>query len=263
MSYTNPRPQVSTPKDTPSKPAVNTYINKDDVYFAFVDVLGFKNAFDGGKDASLDGKFTKVFMHYFEVIGAAKFMKTENKCYAGQTSDSLYFYTEREDYLFEFLKVFSYLNVYAITKDVFFRGGVAKGGLSFKEDYQFYGDSVISAYRLESEISKNPIVTIDENTNSRLSALANSQEAYNKDYAILICEAKNSGRKYLNPFAYIGGGLQLDLTDDFSCEKINKNAVLKKIRNNMAKFEYDDSNYKKYKFLYDEYCNISSDKVEA
>lgn len=73
---------------------------------------------------------------------------------------TVYIYIDRSDFLLEFMKIFSYFNLYAMSKNVFFRGGIAKGNLYKKEKYQFYGNSMIYAYFMESVISKYPIKAV-------------------------------------------------------------------------------------------------------
>ena len=138
------------------------YTHYPKVYFAFLDVLGFKYDYEvwerqkekRSEDAP-DRKYTEVFSYYFLLMQAARFMQQRDELhYAGQTSDSLYFYTNRIDYLVDFVKIFSVFNKFAMSQEVFFRGGIAQGQLFMKKHYQFYGDSVIRAYLLESEQMK-------------------------------------------------------------------------------------------------------------
>lgn len=237
------------------------YYSKEPIYFAFIDVLGFRKTFDDNRqtrnekkeetDNFFADKFKRVFTYYFDLMGSANFNQDNtNLYYAGQTSDSLYFYTERIDYLLDFMKIFSHLNVYAMSQDVFFRGGIAKGSLSFREKYQFYGDSVIYAYLLENEISKNPIIVIDENTVKDI-------EAFNQaDSDLLISkheEKRGRGRRYLKPFSYLEGKISLSIKEDTILQEILKANIENKIVENKSKFEYDARNYEKYVFLYDEY----------
>lgn len=256
--YTNPIPQVDDPTlqddmQTEIEPIVNDYTPKESVFFAFIDVLGFKKVFDDnrlkGEDNFAD-KFRDVFTYYFDLMNSANF---KNFCYAGQTSDSLYFYTQREDFLIEFLKIFSHLNIYAMTKDVFFRGGIAKGNLFCKEKYQFYGESVIYAYLLESEISKYPIIVIDENTYEAISK-------YPDDKDKLI--STRQGRYYIKPFAYLEEEFALDVDQLIEKEikkEIDEDLLYTVLSQNKSKFEYDARNYDKYVFLLNEYkqepCN--------
>lgn len=159
MAYVNPEPILEDVIREIKEEAVSDYTRMDEVYFAFIDVLGFKKTFDDiriSKEEDMADKYRDVFNYYFELMGEAKFMERGKStgCYAGQTSDSLYFYTDRSDFLVEFMKIFSHFNLYAMSRNVFFRGGIAKGNLYKKEKYQFYGNSVIYAYLMESVISK-------------------------------------------------------------------------------------------------------------
>lgn len=254
-AYKNPIPSVESPENIIKhdvKFDENEYTAKESVYFAFIDVLGFKKAFDDNRQTNNDAKddkfaekFKEVFKYYFSLMSSANFAKTEKPlCYAGQTSDSLYFYTEREVILFEFLKIFSHFNAYAMTQDVFFRGGIAKGNLFCKQDYQFYGESVIYAYLLESEISKNPIIMIDEKT---YKAMESSLERDS------LVKEKN-GRYYLRPFAFLKHKFDLDIDEpSIKVREIDQKLLQYTIEQNKSKFEYDARNYEKYVFLLNEY----------
>lgn len=181
MAYSNPIPELDDELDVSITESESDYTQKDEVYFAFIDVLGFKKTFDDikiSKEKNSADKYRDVFNYYFALMNAAKFMEKGKStgCYAGQTSDSLYFYTERPDYLMQFIKIFSHFSLYAMTQNVFFRGGIAKGSLYKKEKYQFYGDSVIGAYLIESNISKNPIITIDEKTHFDMNNISGYSE---------------------------------------------------------------------------------------
>ena len=252
-AYINPIPSVDSPVLAQTHDAtydLNDYTAKDFVYFAFIDVLGFKKAFDDNhliRNDNCADKFKKVFTYYFDLMNSANFkIKPERPLsYAGQTSDSLYFYTERADILIDFLKIFSHFYVYAMTQDVFFRGGIAKGNLYCKEDYQFYGESVINAYLLESQISRNPIITIDENT---YKVLVDIDPECKK-----LIKLQNE-RHYLGPFAYLEHGFTLNIDDPSTkIREIDQEKLQKTIEENKSKFEYDSNNYGKYVFLLTEF----------
>lgn len=274
VAYKNPIPSLDDDSQKAIEkrefePEKNDYTFKESVYFAFIDVLGFKKAFDDNrqkddsqKEDHFAEKFRDVFTYYFDLMNSANFMTIgRSLCYAGQTSDSLYFYAEREDFLIEFLKIFSHLNIYAMTKDVFFRGGIAKGNLFFKENYQFYGESVIYAYLLESEISRNPIIVIDENTYKAITSIFPDS-----DKLISV----RGGRHYIKPFAYLEEEFALEIDQLIKKEikrEIDKDLLYKLIKQNKSKFEYDARNYEKYVFLLDEYkrkiCNRIGGKEEC
>ena len=259
-TYKNPIPTVDLTEGHKSEEIevdINDYILKKSVYFAFIDVLGFKRAFYDNrivKTTDCSDKYRKVFTYYFELMSIANFSK-KPLYYAGQTSDSLYFYTERPDILVEFLKIFSHFSLYAMTQDVFFRGGIANGNLFFNEDYQFYGESVINAYLMESEISKNPIIMIDENTFKAISI----------DTEFTDTIISKNGRHFLGPFAYLEHSFNLGIdTSINNIKQIKEEEVLNIIEQNKNKFEYDARNYEKYSFLlkeYDEYIKRIKSKI--
>lgn len=251
--YKNPKPVLEEDSHEQELQDTLDYSLLEDVYFAFIDVLGFKKAFDDIKlthDERQADKYRDVFNYYFDLMNAATFMNIESdgRCYAGQTSDSLYFYTKRTDFLFEFIKIFIHFNLYAMSKNVFFRGGIAKGKLFIKQKYQFYGDSVICAYLLESNISHNPIIMVDEKTHS---------DMHNIDGYLDLISDKNK-RHYIKPFVFLNKNINLNIDNRFLLREIDPLEIKKNITNNKSMFEYDANNYMKYIFLEEEYNNAES-----
>ena len=252
MAYKNPIPTLNDKIENINIDDVPDYIYVNEVYFAFIDVLGFKKTFDDIKisqEKDNANKYRDVFNYYFSLMNAAKLMKEgkSSSCYAGQTSDSLYFYTERPDYLLEFIKIFSHFNLYAMSRNVFFRGGIAKGSLYKKEKYQFYGDSVIGAYLLESNISKNPIILIDEKTHNDMLKI--------KGYSDFIDTIQN--RFYIKPFEFLNKGINLEIDESFPLREINDIEIRNNIKKNKSIFEYDMNNFTKYVFLLDQLENTN------
>lgn len=255
MAYKNPEPKLDDIITEDSEQIESDYICMEEVYFAFIDVLGFKKTFDDiriSKEFDMADKYRDVFNYYFELMGEARFMERGKStgCYAGQTSDSLYFYTDRLDFLLEFMKIFSHFNLYAMSKNVFFRGGIAKGNLYKKEKYQFYGNSVIYAYLMESAISKYPIIVIDENTNKDMEKIPEYQ-------SMVTC--KNE-RHYIEPFKFLKEEVVLNLVNPIKRE-VEIEEIKRNIENNKELFEYDAKNYEKYVFLQKELrkCDNSDD----
>lgn len=253
MAYKNPIPDLEDELDVPKTESESDYVQMKEVYFAFIDVLGFKKTFDDikiSKEPDTADKYRDVFNYYFTLMNVAKFMEKGKStgCYAGQTSDSLYFYTERPDYLMQFIKVFSHFSLYAMSRNVFFRGGIAKGSLYKKEKYQFYGDSVIGAYLIESNIAKNPIITIDEKTHADMLNFP--------EYKDLVGEHQK--RNYIKPFEFLNKKFALDLEENFELNEIDSKQIETNIRNNKSAFEYDASNFSKYVFLLDQLENSHS-----
>lgn len=252
MGYTNPIPKLSQrPNEVPQKgnkyasQIIEDYREYSHIFFAFMDVLGFKQAFDENRDAP-SAKFAKeyadVFRYYSQLIASSKFASTDPS-YAGQTSDTLYYYTDRIDYLAEFVKVYLHFSLYAMSKNVFFRGGIANGCLFTRAPHQFYGNCVIRAYLLEERISKYPRVALDKVTYENLSKTLDLADAF-------YCDSTN-GRFYLNPFVKI---LENELAAITNLEpsyfqKISKKDVLTNIKRGAVRFEFDEHNYPKYQFL--------------
>lgn len=251
--YKNPIPSLD--EDSQARREIiyyNEYDYQKRVFFAFIDVLGFKKAFDDNredskvKDIEFAKKFREVFEYYFELMNASNLISDDKKtgCYAGQTSDSLYFYSPREDLLVEYIKIFLHFNLYAMSEDVFFRGGIAEGNLFIKDPYQFYGESVIYAYLLESVVSRYPIIVIDENTHEAIKHFPESDSIIKTQ----------SGRFYLNIFAPLQSNFAIDLRDrSFEYRQVDESHILENIERNKKKFEYDPKNYEKYEFLLKEY----------
>ena len=255
--YKNPKPVLQEDSYEQELQDTLDYSLFEDVYFVFIDVLGFKKAFDDIKlthDEGQTDKFRDVFNYYFDLMNAATFMNVDGdeQCYAGQTSDSLYFYTKRTDYLFEFIKIFRHFNLYAMTKNVFFRGGIAKGTLFTKQKYQFYGDSVIGAYLLERNISHYPIIMVDEKTHMDMSNIP----GYDDLMSVI------NKRHYIKPFVFLKNKTILDIDNNFVLKEVNQLEIKKNITNNKNIFEYDSNNYMKYIFLEEEYNReeLSKDK---
>lgn len=206
MAYKNPVPILpsdtfSGKKSVKKQEIVEDYPMHENVYFAFIDVLGFKQAFDENREdpkKRFAKDYENVFKYYSLLLRNASFARS-GFSKAGQTSDSLYFYTDRIDYLGEFIKIYLHFNLYAMSKNVFFRGGIAKGCLFINEPHQFYGDCVIKAYLLEEEISKFPRVAFDQETYIALKEVLEIKDTLND---ALECEEK-TGRFYLNPFVCI------------------------------------------------------------
>lgn len=243
MAYVNPEPILDDDVTEIKEEIVSDYTRMEEVYFAFIDVLGFKKTFDDiriSKEDDMAEKYRDVFNYYFELMGEAKFMEKGKStgCYAGQTSDSLYFYTDRADFLIEFIKIFSHFNLYAMSKNVFFRGGIAKGNLYKKEKYQFYGNSVIYAYLMESVISKYPIIVVDEKTNEDMKKISEYE-------SMIACE---KGRYHIKPFKYLYEDVALDIVSPIKRE-IDVEKIKCNIEANRSLFEYDAKNYEKYVFL--------------
>lgn len=264
MAYKNPIPSVDAKgkanieikEKTTEESYENDYKKKQIVYFAFIDVLGFKKTFDDNRENDDDqfaDKYRNVFNYYFELLNAAEFMKNEES-YIGQTSDSLYFYTTRVDILIEFLKLFTHFNLYAMAQNVFFRGGIAKGSLFIKENWQFYGDSVIYAYLIESSISKFPIIVVDEKTTEDITKEIMEKELLDK----LI--AKKT-RHYIKPFAFLENEFKLAIDKNFKLKEIDKEKITKNIKDNLELFEYDVRNYEKYTFLCEELEKMGNARI--
>lgn len=140
-----------------------------------------------------------------------------------------------------------------MSKNVFFRGGISKGMLYKKADYQFFGDSVIRAYLIESNISKDPIIVIDAKTHHDVCKYT--------DYERLVDKTKN--RNFIKPFEYLQGDILLDLIEDFSIREIDRKRIEKNINQNVQKFELDDRNYSKYLFLKNEYQKYKEKRVRG
>lgn len=229
---------------------VNKYEHpEEEYYFAFIDILGFKKTFMEERRfmcGQKQNRYDDVFKYYFTLMEKAKFNQSKDNIYAGQTSDSLYFYTKRVDYLLQYIKIFQHFNNYAMSKNMFFRGGIAKGILHFKKEYQFYGDSVIRAYLLESVVAVNPTVVLDKKTYDELTELL----ADRKEDARPFLEEEND-RYYIKLFNFFSDpdDLKSLFINGANLKQIDKSEIEKNIRENKDHFEYDPHNFSKYRFL--------------
>lgn len=257
MAYKNPKPNLD---DKPEKqlivterPSIPEYDAHNDMYFAFIDILGFKQTFDDNrdeKDQSFASKYEYIFRYYTHLMNSAMFYDDKN-CGAGQTSDSLYFYTDKIEHLIGFLKIYLHFSLYAMSQNVFFRGGIAKGTLFVSKKHQFYGDCVIKAYLLESHIAKVPRIALDKNTYEDLHS--------NEEAKKIISPDNIHGRYMIKPFVsissgelmqYFNGNIDLHEIGESTLKDIEKN-----IEKNSSRFEFDDKNYQKYQFLKAEFEN--------
>lgn len=235
------------------------YNDMGDVYFAFIDVLGFKYAYEntmlltGNEDKyekeDPNKKFRDVFNYFFELMNATEFIQKDEETYAGQTSDSLYFYTKtkRPDYLVQFINIFILFNQYAMSKNVFFRGGIAQGKLTRNRSYQFYGDSVIKAYLLESVIAENPVIYIDTKTREGILSYLKKEEDFSEEASFIATDNK---RYYIKPFYEIH---EEDIVGNFAgnvnLRECNLTNIQKVLERNKALFEYHPKTFYKYTFL--------------
>jgi len=255
VAYKNPVPTLTDVSIGRAGEVIEDYPLHEDVYFAFIDVLGFKQAFDENREdpkKRFATKYESVFKYYSQLMRDAKFAKS-NISKAGQTSDSLYFYTDRIDFMAEFIKVYLHFSQYAMSQNVFFRGGIAKGCLFVNEPHQFYGDSVIKAYLLEEKISKFPRVAFDRDT---FVALSDIQEIKK-----VLAEDKKSGRFYLTPFTKVSKTELANITglDISQIRSIDGKEIARYIDKGKAQFEFDERNYPKYQFLADKLAEYNGD----
>ena len=250
MAYTNPIP--SLPSDDVGNTSSNRSVlieNYDfykSVYFAYIDVLGFKQAFDDNRkdpQKQFAEAYKDVFKYYGQLLRNANIVQAGFST-AGQTSDSLYYYTDRIDFIAEFIKIYLHFSLYAMSKDVFFRGGIANGCLFVDSPYQFYGDCVIKAYLLEEKISRFPRIALDYKTYHDLQEIDDVRE--------MLVSEKNTGRFYLNPFFHVNESELISITnlDSSQIQPIEKAAILHNIESGRTRFEFDDNNYQKYQYLF-------------
>ena len=246
----------------------NIYTYHPDIFFAFIDVLGFKRAFEEEaiisastpsktENSSNSPTYGNVFTYFFDLINNSSFYQSSETsiCYAGQTSDTVYFYTKNPSILLDFLKVYSYLSLHAMKHGIFFRGGISHGSLYVNQPYQFYGDSVINAYQLESYIAKNPVILIDEFTVKKLQGLNEYPDEFIIDYS--------EKRHILHPFAFWTGNYNLgSLVSNVNIFDIDKSDIKNVLYEKKSKHEYDAKNYSKYIFLLDQFNSIVNKKTD-
>lgn len=233
------------------------YVPHSNMYFAFVDVLGFQQTFDdhrNDKTIEFAERYQKVFGYFSRLMNHAKFMqgsgRDESIFAAGQTSDSLYFYTDRIDFLAAFVKIYSHFILYAMSQDVFFRGGISQGVLFINKPHQFYGDSVIKAFLMESKIAKLPRVAVDQKTYEELKAILGEH-----------CFSDDKGRYYIIPFINIKvKDIREYYDSNFVFEEIEEKQIKEieeNIKKNYTRFEFVEGTYQKYEYLIN--CFSSSD----
>ena len=248
--------EVSLKEDNSSE-----YVPKNKIYFAFVDVLGFQQTFEEHRKDNTNEfaqRYQDVFGYFSRLMNNAKFMQKRGRddyvSAAGQTSDSLYFYTDRIDFLAAFVKIYSHFILYAMSRDVFFRGGISQGTLFINKSYQFYGDSVIKAFLMESTIAKLPRVAIDKKTYEEL-----------KTFLEGCYFNEEKGRYYIVPFINTKLADIAEYYDPiFEFKEIGEEQFRKiedNIKKNHKKFEFVEGTYQKYDYLINRF-NSSKLKYE-
>ena len=262
MAYTNPTPVLADPtpagrRDTKNAQQAEGYPRHRNIYFAFIDVLGFKQTFDENREnprSHFAKDYEAVFKYFGQLLNNSNIVQAEFSC-AGQTSDSLYFYTDRIDFLGEFLKIYLHFSLYAMSQKIFFRGGIAKGDLYANLPHQFYGDCVIKAYLLEEKIAKFPRIALDRETYTSLLTLSGMRE--------MLQEDEKAGRFYVKPFVPIAKSELTAITnlEEDQIRSVVSKDILKHIRDEKKRFEFDEHNYPKYHFLEQEFYS-SDNKLE-
>lgn len=260
MTFKNPKPVLFDDNPIPEQKVAPTakdisYRYSPEIYFAYIDVLGFKQTYDensGKSTANFALKYRNTFQYFANLMNTTVFSSLEQQ-HAGQTSDSLYFYTSRIDHLALFIKLYTHFSLYAMSENVFFRGGIAKGSLFIDAPHQFYGDSVINAYLLEENIAKLPRVVIDNDTFTALQKVSEAD-------GLIVNEGD---RNYIKPFIYIPTielqntfGYPENLLFSITTEEWKK--IGRNIRSNRKRFEFDENNYSKYCYLLSEYEKVNA-----
>ena len=247
MEYKNPPvelPGIAKTKRIKLPDIGTSYREIKTAYFVFIDVLGFKDTFQKGKFSE---NVQSVFEYFNLLVSQIQFLKREenNNCYAGQTSDSLYFYTDNLGYLTRFINVFLHFNIYAMSQGVYFRGGISTGNLFVNKPYQFYGNCVIKSFSLEEYIACHPRIAIDKATKNKFKKTPNG---WKFDYD------EENDRWFINPFS---DAIYKDIGEDLGIPNgeflnINYDLILeikKNIAANKENFEFNDKLYQKYSYL--------------
>lgn len=243
MAYKNPSVELPDNSAMKKKKAdaqsAKVYNQLDSTYFVFIDILGFKETF-----LKKEKVIREVFEYFNYLMSHMKcIVDKSSNCYAGQTSDSLYFYTTNLNHLINFVNVFLHFNMYAMSKNVFFRGGISKGTLFVSEPYQFYGQCVINSFLLEENIAQNPTIAIDKKTKTDLTG---KTELWRFD--------DDPHRNFLNIFSpVVTQDVKVFLEDPLAeCIEVDLkliNQIKKKIVENIESLELNDKNYRKYCYL--------------
>lgn len=232
------------------------------MYFVFIDVLGFKKTIDEHRDAmyrekdktcsgEFEEKYKNIFCKYFDFVDILGKEISNDAFYTGQISDSLFFYTSNIGVLSQYIDILLNFLLYAMSEGVFLRGGITKGRLYVDRNHknQYYGDCVAYAYLLESSVAKYPRIMVDTQTYQDLSEAYEkvSKDEFQKRANIFKTKAdKNVGRQWLNNFyclenqsIYLRDKQNRELKD--LCLEINKSIDL-----NIEKKEFENSTYEKY-----------------
>ena len=106
---------------------------------------------------------------------------------------------------------------------------------------------------IESNISKNPVIIIDEKTHVDMCEVSG--------YCELVDTYQE--RHYIKPFELLNKSMVLDIDENFTLNEIDRDKIENNIKENKNTFEYDVKNYSKYVFLLEqlENCNKTPEKV--
>lgn len=235
------------------------YDRHEGVYFAFIDVLGFKNLYTTEQSSNAKSKKSfsdlcgEVFDDYFDSVKFLCEKRSQSLFCIGQISDTLYCYTDNCNMLIDFLYEFQCFNLRAMSQGIFFRGGVAHDEIFCRDDFQYYGKCVINAYMLEEEISKMPRIVIDYKTYNDIQKCVQEHEppcGVNN----FVIEGKD-GRYYLDVFGIINVAKnntkieQHIVGEMYSQVNDLVTQLEKRIGDSIQKFEFDYANHQKYVYL--------------
>jgi len=129
-------------------------------FIAYLDIIGFEekiNLRDTRMDLKLLHSINDIINHSKSIIPLIK--NTDKEIQMKVFSDNFLFCTE-DDY-FALLGLISLIQSSFIECDLFIRGSLCYGDLSYNNDF-VYGKGLLEAYKLESEIAIFPRVIIDD-----------------------------------------------------------------------------------------------------
>ncbi len=146
-------------------------IKYEEKYVAFLDILGFKDLIDQNKKDSIHSiininssiSFVNQLIKEIETVSVN--VKPEEPSYKNQIKISYKYFSDcicvSNQHLFFLILNLQVLQFYLATKNIFIRGGLAKGN-HFENENIIFSKGLVDAYKLESKKADYPRIIIHD-----------------------------------------------------------------------------------------------------